>query len=917
MRDSGPRQHLGGWLRTLLVVLLAGLSAAGVWAQRLPAGLAAVTSVEGIDEYRLANGLQVLLVPDDSKPTTTVNLTYRVGSRHESYGETGMAHLLEHLLFKGSPKHPKAWAEFTKRGLAANGSTWFDRTNYTASFSTNEDNLNWYLGWLADSMVNSFIARRDLDTEMTVVRNEMESGENSPQRILFQRTLALMYDWHNYSKDTIGARADVENVDIARLQAFYRRYYQPDNATLIVAGKFDRAQVLRQVAASFGKLAKPKRVLPVLYTLDPAQDGERSVTLRRVGGTPQVMASYHVPPGPHPDFAAVELLALVFGDVPSGRLHKRLTEKQLAAGTFGYAPALADPSFILLGAQLAPGQAVDAARAELLATLESVAREPVTPEELERARTKWLSGWEQSFTDPETVGISLSESVAQGDWRLFFLSRDRVRNVRLEDVQRVAVQRLLPDNRTLATYLPTEQPQRAPAPARVDLAQVMKDLKPQAAAARVEAFDATPANIEARTQRFEIGRLRAALLPKGTRGQSVSAVLTLRYGDVQSLFGQGEAASFVAAMLDKGTATLTRQQIQDRLDALKTELSISGGANGSVSIGLTSRRETLPAALALVGEMLRRPAFPAEAFDEQRRRLLAAIEAQRKEPEALAALAIERHGNPYPRGDVRHERSFDEMVADVNALTLEQVRTFHARFYGVSQAEFGAAGDMDAAQVKAALQAAFEGWGPSSAGYARVPQPLVTPPPTRIAIQTPDKQNATMVVRQPLPLSDNDADYPAFAMANYLLGSGGNSRLWKRIRETEGLSYDVRSTVQWNGHEQHSVWQASAIFAPQNAAKVEAAFKEEVARALKEGFTPRELSEGQRGLLNFRRLSRAQDASIAAGSARNLELGRTWEVSQRVDAAIAALTPAQVNAALRKYLRPENFVYAMAGDLKP
>ena len=174
-----------------------------------------------------------------------------------------------------------------------------------------------------------------------------------------------------------------------------------------------------------------------------------------------------------------------------------------------------------------------------------------------------------------------------------------------------------------------------------------------------------------------------------------------------------------------------------------------------------------------------------------------------------------------------------------------------------------------------------------------------------------------MVVRQPLPLSDNDADYPAFAMANYLLGSGGNSRLWKRIRETEGLSYDVRSTVQWNGHEQHSVWQASAIFAPQNAAKVEAAFKEEVARALKEGFTPRELSEGQRGLLNFRRLSRAQDASIAAGSARNLELGRTWEVSQRVDAAIAALTPAQVNAALRKYLQPENFVYAIAGDLKP
>ena len=231
-------------LALVALVLLAGLAQA----QKLPAGVQAVTAVEGIEEYRLANGLQLLLVPDDSKPTTTVNLTYHVGSRHENYGETGMAHLLEHLIFKGTPTHPKVWAEFEKRGLAANGSTSFDRTNYTASFSANEQNLDWYVGWLADSMVHSFIARRDLDTEMTVVRNEMEMGENSPQRILYQRTLALMYDWHNYGKDVIGARSDVENVDIGRLQAFYRLYYQPDNATLIVAGSFDSARVLRRVS---------------------------------------------------------------------------------------------------------------------------------------------------------------------------------------------------------------------------------------------------------------------------------------------------------------------------------------------------------------------------------------------------------------------------------------------------------------------------------------------------------------------------------------------------------------------------------------------------------------------------------------------------------------------------------------------
>jgi zinc protease len=383
--------------------------------QVAPTALQAVTSVEGITEYRLPNGLQVLLNPDDSKPTTTVNVTYRVGSRHESYGETGMAHLLEHLLFKGSPRYQQVWAEFNKRGFSANGSTWFDRTNYYASFSANEANLRWYLDWQADAMVNSFIARKDLDSEMTVVRNEMEMGENDPGRVLMAKALSTMYQWHNYGKTTIGARTDVEGVDIARLQAFYKRYYQPDNATLIVSGKFDAPKVLAWVRDAFGKIPKPKRQLPELYTLDPAQDGERSVTVRRIGGAPLLYAGYHVMPGPHPDFAAVELLSYILGDTPSGRLHTALTEKQLAAGVFAFSQELADPGFMLVGAQLSPQQDMAAASKALLDVVESIRQQPLTQAELDRARSKWLKSWNLGFADPQRVGVALSEAVAQGD----------------------------------------------------------------------------------------------------------------------------------------------------------------------------------------------------------------------------------------------------------------------------------------------------------------------------------------------------------------------------------------------------------------------------------------------------------------------------------------------------------------------
>src|SRR6266498_2101582 len=199
-----------------------------------------VTSVEGITEYKLANGLHVLLFPDQTKQTITVNITYLVGSRNENYGETGMAHLLEHLMFKGTPRHPNIPQELTAHGARPNGTTWLDRTNYYETFQATEENLRWALDLESDRMVHSFIAKKDLDSEMTVVRNEFELGENSPSAVLFERVVSTAFLWHNYGHSTIGARADIENVPIERLQAFWRTYYQPDNAYLLVAGKLDR-----------------------------------------------------------------------------------------------------------------------------------------------------------------------------------------------------------------------------------------------------------------------------------------------------------------------------------------------------------------------------------------------------------------------------------------------------------------------------------------------------------------------------------------------------------------------------------------------------------------------------------------------------------------------------------------------------
>jgi zinc protease len=882
-------------------------------------GAQPVKSVEGVHEYRLPNGLQVLLIPDDSKPTTTVNVTYRVGSRHESYGQTGMAHLLEHLLFKGSPKHPNVWGEFNKRGLRANGTTWFDRTNYFASFAANEDNLRWYLAWQADAMRNSFIARKDLDTEMTVVRNEMEMGENDPGRVLFEKTLATMYQWHNYGKSTIGARADVEGVDIAQLKAFYLKHYRPDNATLIVSGKFDPVRVLQWTKQFFGpiRVAGPKPAPQ--YTLDAPQDGERAVTLRRAGGTPLLYVGYHIMPGAHPDYAAIELLSLILSDTPSGRLHKALTEQQKAAGVFGFSQALSDPGFLLLGAQMSPGQDPDVAARELLKVAESVAQTPITSAELARAKAKWLKSWDMGFADPQQVGVDLSEAVAQGDWRLYFALRDRVQAIGLSDVQRVATQVLLPSNRTLGQYVPTATPARAPMPARVDVAQVLANFKSRPTATVAETFDASPANIESRTLRSEpLPGLRAALLPKTTRGQAVKASLVLRFGDEQTLRGWGQVPDALAALLDKGTQSpagaMNRQQVQDRLDELQADVSFSAGM-GQLRVDIDARRDSLPKVIQLIGQLLRYPLLPADVLEETRQQALASLEEQRKEPEALLSNTLARMASSYPKGDVRYVSDFDETTVEWREVDITKVKAFHQRFVGISRSEFSAVGDFDATAVQQALVAAFQGWTASSP-FARVTDPWAALKPARVELPTPDKQNAVMQVLLPIPLNDQHPDFPALMLANHLFGAGGDSRLWNRIREKEGLSYNVYSAVQWNPWEAHSRWEAEAIFAPQNRDKVEQAFREELAKVIRDGFTQSEMEAGRKGLLNFRQLSRAQDGRLASAWASNLYLGRTFKDAERIDNALKQLTLAQVNQAIRQYIQPELLLIGFAGDFK-
>ena len=416
--------------------------------------------------------------------------------------------------------------------------------------------------------------------------------------------------------------------------------------------------------------------------------------------------------------------------------------------------------------------------------------------------------------------------------------------------------------------------------------------------------------------------MRAALLPKETGGvRVVQARLRLHYGDQRSMAGQETVGAFVAAMLDKGAAGMTRQQISDAFDKLRAEVGLQA-EDQTLTASITTTKANLPAVVEHLGKLLREPVFPADALEETRRQWLTSIERQRKEPSSLIANTLQRHDNPYPRGDLRYASTFDEMVQDVDAVTVEKLKDFHRRFYSAARSESAqASGDQDPVAVKQALEHAFGDWKQPAAGplpYVRVPLPLVPVKAERFMLVTPDKQNANLRAELSLPINDLAPDYPAMLMANYLFGSGGTSRLWTRVREKEGLSYDVRSVVDWNPIDENSRFAVTAIFAPQNQPKVEAALREETARALKDGFTQAELDQARVGLLNLRRLSRAQDAVVAGQLAQNLYLRAHVRglAAGRRDA-IRKLTLADVNAAFRKYVDPARWAIAWGGDFKP
>ena len=887
-------------------------SANGVSDDKMPTKIG---SVEGMHEYALENGLKILLFADNSQPKVTVNCTVFVGSRHEGYGETGMAHLLEHMLFKGTELHPKIPEALRDHGASFNGTTWLDRTNYYETLTASDENLEFAIRLEADRMVNSKILNEDLQKEFTVVRSEFERGENSPMRVLQQRMFSAAFQWHNYGNSTIGNRSDIERVPVDNLRAFYRKYYRPDNAILIIAGSFDQQKAIGFIKKYFGVLEKPKAPINRTYTVEPAQDGDRVTMVRRVGDVQMVGSMYHIPAGSDAEFAAVELLTSVLTDEPSGRLYKSMIETKKGTRMFGGAFGLHDPGAMFFFSEIPKEKSIDEARDAMLNTLENLAENPITVEEVDRARQQILNSREMAASKSDSLAISLSDWAAQGDWRLYFLHRDNIEKATPEQVQMAAQKYLVRNNRTVGLFLPTERSERIQIPDRPNVNEKVAGYVGREAISEGEKFDPTPKNIEERLVRGELKTgIPYAFLPKKTRGDTVNLILNLRFGDEKSLVGKTTACEMLGSLMERGTKTLSLQELNDRKDQLKASLRF-GSSPQVLRVGLETKRDKLMEVLDLIQDILRNPSMDEKEFSLLQDQAITQLENQRREPGVLAMQAVSRALNPYKRGDVRYIPTTEEELEDFRKLKLSDVIELHAKFLSGTEGEVSLVGDFDPAEVEPKLSLMLANWK-SKIAYQRVAVAAVTDVKIPMqSIETPDKANSNFFASQQYAIRDDHPKYAALLIGNTILGGSSlASRLGNRVRQDEGLSYGVSSGLSASPMDERASLSISAIANPANRDKLVKVIDEEVRKFVREGVTEKELKDNVQGFLQNQRLSRSRDSAMAGMLANNLFTGRTMEYFEKLEASVAGLNVEEINEAISEYVSPDNFVIATAGD---
>jgi zinc protease len=893
--------------RATLLAAVGALASAGTVARAASPPASALTA--GVQETVLPNGLAVLVKEVRNAPVVSFSVWYRAGSRNEHTGITGVSHLLEHMLFKGTKQYRLGEIPRTLflNGASFNASTYYDWTNYYATVAA--DRLELAVQIEADRMVNSRVDKADLDAEMTVVRSELEGGENSPGRLLWQAVSASAFQAHPYRWPVIGWRSDVENMGHEAVLRYYRTHYGPNNAVAVVVGDVTAAEALRIITKHFGPL-KPIPKPPAVHTMEPPQRGERRVTVRRAGSLPMALIAWKVPDGLHADSYALDVLSGVLGDGRTSRLYQGLVEKGVASRIDAGSPSLRDPSLFYVSATARPGVTAERLETALLEEVDRVTAAPVSAEELARAQRRAEASFVFQTNSVTAQARQLGSWAMIGDWRYLETYLDRLKALTPADVHAVARRYFVTDARTVGIFVPADGGGAAAPPPRETSARVDRPKRGDRPIPlpRPSALKAPSRQVS----RFTLSNGVSVIVQESRATPTFALRASVAAGGLVEPRDRLGVAGMTASMLSRGTQRRSALEFATALEDVGAVLGAGADTLVTTVTGHALTRD-FDLVMDLFAEMLREPSFPAADVERLKGEALAGVTQAKTNPDRVADRAFERI--VYPAGHPLRPQTFEETEASIASLTRDDLVAFHRRQYGPDRMIVVMVGDVTPDRVRDALEKRLGDWPRNPAAQPTVlPDLPIQAAPATAEIPIPDKSQTSIVWGHSGGLRRQDPDFYAAQVMSLILGGGALvSRLGSAIRDEQGLAYSVYSYFDASLYP--GPFRTILGTNPANAKKAVVALETEIQRIRRDGVTAREVDEAVAYLTGRFPLRLETNAGVSEILWAMEFYGLGDDYIDRYSGYYRAVTAAQVNEAARAHLHPDRATVVLSGPL--
>lgn len=892
-----------------------------------------IKELGGIEEYLYQpNGMNVLFLQDNASPVVTVQIVYRVGSKNEVLGNTGSTHLLEHLMFKGTPTFNKKNGNtitdvLQNTGAQLNATTWYDRTNYFETLPS--DKIALALQIEADRMRNSLLLKEDKEAEMTVVRNEFERGENNPNSLLDKEIWASAYIAHPYHHSTIGWKSDIEKAPIEVLRNFYNTYYWPDNATLTIIGDFKKENVFELIEQYFGKITKAPNVMPQPYTEEPQQYGPRKIVIKKSGELGVVNKAYKIPGALHEDLPALNILGEIIGSGPSAILSKNFVDTRLGIYAYANATNFKEVGLFTIGVGFpvtSKHEDIDAKISEVVAKIQ---KDGVTQDEVNRVVAKISAQTILARDGSGVIASELNEAIAAGDWTDYITGVDRLKKVTPADVLKVAQKYLVEDQSTTGYFIPKQKGTQNPDTTQAnnfmpengpfyyrdanhghDHEESVKNISLVQVKDAAESVEERLSEKTASAYKREKVAGIDVVSVKTSAKDFVTVAASISLGNYANETKNTAIPSLTAAMLSKGTTLNDKFKFSEKLQKLGVNLNVNA-STFKINIGFKCLKKDLDQVITLLAEELRNPLFDTKEFENLKQQFIGSTQQNLNDPGERGSIALVQA--IYPKANPNYSLNVEDGIANIKNATLDEVKAFHKKYFGPASMHLVIVGDTEGANLNASLKKSFKNWNGGVVENMKFEEAVKSPSKTEV-ITIAEKPSAELFIGQYTGLKRSDADYIPFYIANYTLGAGFAGRLMQTVRDNDGLTYSISSGMGGN-ISTGGYWMVNASFNPTLFQKGLDATNVQIDKWVKDGITAAELENKKTNLIGSFKVGMSTTNGMTRTILSFVERGLEPDYIAQYPKDIEKVTLEQVNNAIKKYIQLDKMIIIKSGSL--